>query len=624
MESVLQKIQAAMMEKIPSPDLQKLLLFIQDKVKRGRRKYSQNFPLWDTRICEYTQEGSSKTADKDQKLRERENLETTRLPIIFSQVESFVSFAFAELTGKDNFYELVGTGSEDHKKAPIANAVLQHNLNKNAWLSLLPELLRYTALLGVCITKHWWVTERAKIWKTTKDENGMEFAAPEEAVVYQGNKIEVINPFSFFFDDKVSWDKVQMGDFCGNEFTLPKNELYVREGYVGVEFIEEMSQEVSLERRNISRLLTDTESNNNSGESTRTKKEKAAGAVVLDEIQIKIRKGEFKWEEEDLVTSNHPMIFVVTIANDSRIIQFKECTFPHNGFSYDVGHLGYFAPTDALLNVTDSASTIAKICEWLVNSRQTAWTQSITGTTFLDPAVFHTEDLREGNRVVRTRRGALTQPIGNYLHTVPYADSTASHFSDMQTLMSFLPAATGVSEHMTSSYSRGRRSAEQTTAVVDAASSRSLIRVRALFEKFFIPLGIKLLTNIQQGMEVKQLVKILGEATLEQQSPDLTGVVAIQSFIEASADDIAGNFNFVLSNLHETASKTEADLALKELLELILAKPELIPVLGVNVPRLVTTYLRNAGVRNPEAFVFAIPPLQMPMAGPVPPQPPAQ
>jgi hypothetical protein len=308
------------------------------------------------------------------------------IPLTYAQIQTFVSFGMGLLQQREHFFELEGTGEEDHRAAKLGEALLDQNLEANQFTTLLYQFLLNIGRFSLGVIKHSWVRETESVWVEEEVQVsgfqpmrllGQLFnpapRVPEmkqvkkEQVAYMGNRLESVSPFCFYPDTRFPLSKFQQGEFCGSETEMSMTQLRKGEKdglYAGVKFIEKLSGDKYLKRQG-------QRFGHYRQEST-TAKGQIESTVIVTSVQLEITPSKFKLSDgTTLGSSNDPEKWIVEYANDSRVIRAEPLGYVHNHFTYS---LGQFSPDEqSLVNETiaEMVGHLQAVIDWFVNAHIT-------------------------------------------------------------------------------------------------------------------------------------------------------------------------------------------------------------------------------------------------------------
>jgi hypothetical protein len=599
----------------------------------SRRHMNQYYTTWDRNRALYENKRVSDLDDK--KASERGEPEKMIVPITYSQVETFVSFLYTLYTQRDNLFELSGT-PDTQKSVRIAEALLERDLSMSDFRGAVLEIfLRDIALSAVGVMKHTWVHETQVVESEVQlPPEQMIFATalgePQTQLVkeivtkFMGNRIVNVSPYRFFPDVRLPLSRFQEGEFCASEdeFSHVSLKGMEKDGLIaGLKYVKNIVEGIEEPRR---RLFNDIA---NSQDAKLSGLKNSKNNILITECQINLIPNEYEFNGKKLGEEDYPVKYVIWIANDNRLVRCERMNYKHNNFTY---HVGLFAPdVNSLMlgGLADSIDMIQDTISWFINSHITSVRKTISNYLIVDPTGIEMKDLHDRNPVLRLKPTAARSGVDRWVRQLNVQDVTQNHMQDAQALRSMAQDTTGINENLMGQFSPGRRSASEARAVNQSAAGRMKKVGSQIWHSCFKKMGEMLLSNHRDGLDIEQIVRIIG---LKDAVNPLTGQLspAVQQFIPVSKKDIVDNLDFVVFDGTLPSEKNYIAQSLQEVAMAIISNPQAAQLLGLDFKKLYMESMKLRGIKNLEDF--SLPPdVQSAMAQqaysaliPPPPQPP--
>ena len=568
----------------------KLLDHVMSLVEFSRSRMAERYENWDYNRDIYR--GRRELDEDDVKARRRGEPTKFIVPLTYSQVQTFIAFCFSLFLQRDHFFELQPVGPEDTEAARVAEALLDRDLEYNNWYSILYQFLLDIARYGIGILKTGWTLEKRTVidWVDTQrvdlygNVRTERIRMPVEKVVYEGNKIVCVSPYRFFPDPRLPVCRFQEGEFVASEdiysrITLKRLE---RAGeIVGVDFIEELSEESAANRR-----LAPEEEDGLGLETSDIDR-----YFVLTEVQVELVPAEWILSDgQPLGPEDYPVKYNVWYVNDSRIVKVEPLGYPHGQFTYDVAE---FSPDQhELLNdsLVDTIDHLQDVITWLINSHITNVRKVIGDKLVVDPSGIEMRDLKERRPVIRLKPDAARMGVDRFIKQLTTVDVTARHIADAQELQRMAQMATGITDNALGLFHTGRRSATEARQVFASASSRLKLYATMIFRNGLLPMARKMLDNLRAYLSHETLVRVTGES------------VEAPAFIRVQAEQLAGAYDFKVFDATLPSERIERAMALQEFLTALLQNPQAVQMLGYDIRKLVREWLILRGIRYPQRF----------------------
>lgn len=593
MSKSIKPISERLQEEEHDEELTKLLQLVVGNVKRSREKMSENYKKWDNQQDIY--KGVRSPDEKDLEARENNEPEKLVVPIAFAQVQTFIAFCMLLYTQNRRFFELMSTGPEDHAYADEAERLLERDLRRNGWYSMLYQLLLDVGRFNLGVVKSWWVTEKQVIPGAPAVETidvegvpmpvaGQAVEDTREVISYQGNRLLNVSPYNFFPDTRFPLKDWRRGAFVADEseWHITQLQKWEAEGSVyGIEHVKPMPRD-HFDKRGATRLETMVSSMTKGGKSSEDD-----FIVCLTECQLELVPSKY-----GLGTGTKSEKYVVQVANDTRIIRVEPLGFLHGEYSYDVA-LGHPDMHQAIgQSVADMISALQDVESYLVNSRLMSVRKSLDQQLVVDPSGVDMNSVESRSGVILMKKGSPRLGVDKFVRQLQYVDTTASHFNDADIIGKLIQVVTGLNDNAMGQFNGGRRSATEARAVNSGGASRTKITAALVWHGCLAPLGLKMHINQRQGMELETFTKVLGPMAAEK----------YPAFRPADPAELVGvEDQFVFDSTLQSEKGFIAQ-SLQELLQAMFTNPLVMQAMPLDIKALMEEMLRLRGVENIERF----------------------
>ena len=551
-------------------------------------------------------------ADRDDKNAQvRKEPKKAVVPVTLSVVSTFTAFAYAVLTQRPTFYELVSTKEEsDGDGRFLAEALLERDLEVSKFHGLvLVKLLQNYANLGLCIVRHGWRTDYGRRQVRKEVESTMfgmfkqmfQSEVPtevveEEYVRREGNDINHISPYRFFPDTRVPLERFQEGEFVATEYEMgyiPAKKAEARQELAGVKHVTTLPRNLfSSTHADSNRLYSAVKSLKLQPRLVGTE---SSLPLLITEVEIELIPNEWSLSGSKVLgEEDYPVKFLVKIANDNRIVAVERMNYTHEKFTFDVAEFVSDQNHYIGFGVSEIIEDLQNTISWFINSRITSVRKVIQNQLIIDPTGVNMEDVKNRRPVIRLLHNASGQDVRKFVNQLQLQDVTQAHLTDVNYLTELVYEVTGISRNMIGQYATGRRSARESASVNINASNRASLYVRTIWDVLLRPLGQKMLENLRTGLSVEQYVKAVGA-----QAAMSEGTV---SLFAVRPEDISGNYEFQTYDGTLPSERAEKAHALAELLEVMLRAPELIQAYQIDVWQLIREWAILRGIRHPDRF----------------------
>lgn len=599
-----EKVINALKQENLSEKLTSLFNHAKGLAKMSRTAMGEHHAEWDRNSDIYK---ATRVPDKDDKTAANKGAPVKMtVPLTYSQVETFRTFALGQFFQREMFYELEATGVEDYEGSQLAQAVLDHDLQHNMFFSTVYQLLGDIALYRIGILESSWTTEVGR-QLVNQPVPGMTAGGAqitentdnwvwEDVTEFKGNKVTLVSPYRFLPDTRLPITKFQDGEFCGHEEEFSYNRLRAleRAGEVaGIDHLKSITR-AALDERGTTRFTGLSDETVLQTPAAQTKSPNLVTRMQIEIIpsEYEISEGVFLGEE------NYPVKYLLWYANDDRIIRLEPLNYPHGKFTYDVAQ---FSPDQhSLLNVSiaDVLGKLQDVVDWFINSHITNVRKVIQNRIIVDPNAVHMEDLVNHRPVIRLKAGYTNTGVDRWIKQLDVNDVTGRHMQDLQVMIQLMQLTTSISDNMLGQYAPGRRSSREAGNVAQSAGARLSMHNRLIWEQCLAPLGKKMLQNHQMGLDEPMAVKVNGDFTTRQ---------AYNGFVKVDRTMIAGMFDFkIFDGTVASERQKRGEVLQAVLLEALKAGPDgfqfIVNILGFDPRKIMRDVLIDYGIKHPDRF----------------------
>ena len=531
-------------------------------VDLSRKAMSEHYEHWKEQQRVYR---SQREIDEDDKKAIREGRPKKQvIPESYAKVQTFVSFMTSLLFQRPRFYELSPQGMEDVDLKELSEKVLDADLTRNKWFNVVQQNAKDIARFGLGIIKHSWKEEKAYISRNVATGGfsvfgktfGQNHSVVQEPVTkWVGNEVKNVSPFDFYPDPRVPLSDFKKGEFCADECDISMNKLHELEAQgvvAGIKYVKAIEDD-----RAYYRQKTTLRSKINFREPEASK-----DTARLTEIQIKLIPNRVKVNDtKPLGDSDMPVMFLVWVVNDQRVVRIEAMNYLHGEFTHDLAQFDEDIHEFMNQSLTEIMAKIQETMDWFLNARVEAVTRTIDNQLVVDPLGIDMSTIKNRSRVILLKKGASRTGVERYLKQLQVQDVTQHHLEDINVLKMINNEVTGINLNAMGQYHTGRRSAAEARVVTQGSGSRLLTIVRTIWNSLYAPAGSNMLTNLRQGLVVEDLIRIGGS---EYQKEDKMHV--LEAFT-ATPEELVRNVDLFVYEGTMSSEKAYTAQALKELFE---------------------------------------------------------
>lgn len=584
----------------------KILTKLRAYLDASSNEMSQYWDIWESTEAVYR---AWRVKDKEDYENEAQNRSAKLIvPVTYAQTQTFISFILSAFNQREYFYELRGRNSEDQRYKEGLQRDLQYQLDKQGFV-----LHQYNAILSACqygfhVSKVQWTTEEELVRARrviTKEPTLMErlssmmLGQPAQAqeiveeiegkvVSYEGNIITTVSPYNFLPDPNFPIAEFYKGEFCCDENEVSLARIRSQEGklYHGTKHIEPYIG-TSLWNSRKRRVGTRNASNISSDLTHYDLK----GNVILDEVYFYAVPAELsKTCNLDIGKEKDPVLFIATIANDSKLIRFERSGYLHGGFPFAVGE--YSPNSNSFINpgLNDMINDLQSLETWMLNSHISNVQSAIKSRFIVNENMVNMSDIEANSSKIRVNKsGDVDKAIKQLLVT----DVTQRHIGETEYIHKLIQLVTGINENALGQYATGRRSATEAHNVNAGAAARLQMHAKLLYESSFKNIGKMLIANTRQGRSQSIYEAIIGE--------DIDKF-PFEQVILTPLDKIMGGYDFVPFDATLPSERFERANLLKEVFSMLVSNPQTIQLLNKNPLPLLEHIAELLGITNLKDF----------------------
>lgn len=626
-----QELNEQLKRKEMTPLHDKLLSHVVGLAKMSRDHMGQFYECWDNANLVYKGQRKPDKEDRDN-YKDGKPIKLV-FPLNYAQIHTWVSFLFLLCTQNRNFYELTPTGSEDFKKRPDMEKVLEADIQRNLWPYILFQFLLDVGRFGLGVMETCWTQEYAYFLPSQvaiptstdyfeqqpvsgayasnapqTDDDG----EPTKILRYEGNHVGNISPYRWFPDPRVTIVDFQKGDFCGHEEDMSRTELkrlqYAEEVY-GIEHLTDVTNEW-LSARGNTRIgfmrnseMSDLGQRRGGMGNQNSAPDQTLGIDVVTKMQVKIIPNEFEIEVDGpkLGKQKWPVTYYAWVVNDQRIVKFEPTDTLHGMFGYTESEFTADMHEVVSAGMGDVTEKLQYIISWFFNSHIKGVDRVNKNQIVADPEGVDIDAIGSNDSVIKLRRGASKSGVDRWVKQLQVADATAGHMGDVDIITKFVQMITGVNDNAMGQYNSGRRSATEARAVTSGAAGRMKTNAAVIWATGFAPLGKMMLTNARAGMSLEMFMRIVGK-------PDPTDVVGLMKVQErytnfkGSIEELVGGMDFFVWDATLNSEKGFMAQSLQELLQVMMTNPVVGQVLDIDTKALFEQMMFLRGVTDVDQF----------------------
>jgi hypothetical protein len=539
-------------------------------------------------------------SEEEKKLKEED--ETKPISIVFpysyAVMETMLTYAMTALV-QDPIFRYKGFSDDDTIGAILMEKKIQQDCIKHKVAlsvhTMLRDCLGYGIGLGAPIWKERYGTRYAKRSAGRMGLLGrwmgrQEQMVEENALLYEGNALENIDPYMCLPDPHVSIHRVQDGDFFG----------WVEENSI-VGLLEDEANDEDYFNVRYVKLLGDatTHINNNSKrEITTTKRGEVSESVrtAADVIWMYINLIPEDW---DLGDSPYPEKWLFGVAGDAIVVKAKPSRLNHGMYPVAAASPDFDGYSIAPMSRLEMLYGLQHITDFMFNSHVENVRKAINDMLVVDPFLLNMNDLAnpKAGKLIRMRRPGWGKGVKDAVQQLKVEDITRQNVGDVGWIVSFMNHVSGVDEAMMGSLRQGgpeRLTGTEFSGTRASAMSRMERMAMVISLQAMQDIGYLFASHTQQLMSQETYVSTAGE--WEEQ---LVKEYGKPGNIPVSPFDISVDLDVVVRDGSTPGGQDSA--AWRALFADMLKAPELAQ--QFDIVRIFKHVARTMGARNVDDFV---------------------
>lgn len=496
----------------------KLLSKFLGQLKLSEDKMSQFYNRWNYRELQYQAYVTARDWEKIYKEAKEETDKATVqkltptliVPYSFSTIRTIVTYLTTVFLARKPIFTVGANAKEWTEAARTMENLLQYNAEHSKFVMHCTQWLYNGEIYGLGVLRTQFENQfrkRRKVLVNPLDPMGPGLKTSVDELVYQGNTVENIDPFLFFPDPRVPMMQVaRKGEFVFWRQFVGKFILQKAGEFIYLDNIGTMSRDG--ETMSLRNIRAEGNSLTTGMDDPLLGNQDTSPFVQVDEGTVELIPSEYGLGESD-----HPVKYLVTIANKKQIIRLEPFGADHDMHPvaviepYGLGGFGN-------LGISDYLSPIQEMISWLLNSHIQNVVGSLNNSFIYDPSMINEKDLlsNKPNKCIRVRPKAYGVDVSMYFKQLPIVDATSGHVNDMSTLTRIGDSLSAVNENYRGLQdSGGRKTATEIRATVEAATSRLASHAQYISATGMQDLVTQWSLNNQQYLTREFEMQVLGE-----------------------------------------------------------------------------------------------------------------
>lgn len=581
----------------------KLLARVKSQLSESESKMSQFYNRWNMRELQYQAympvqdwEAKYKTACKDKELTGIKKQDANIVvPYSFSTIRTIVTYLATVFFARKPIFTVSTNDPALLENAKNMEALLQYNADHAKLVAQGIQFLYNGEIYGLGVLKTAFRTESQPRTSWVHDVmTGLPMRVRQSQLVYQGNTVEVIDPFLFFPDPRVPMSQVnRKGEYVYwrsfvGKFSLQK----AGDTYAYLDSIGTMTPGDS--GASLANLRANGDSLNNQYDF------KAPGDgspfVQIDEGSLELIPEEIGLDLGDGFDNSKPYKFILTLANKTQIIRFELYEPDHNMHPVVVSEPYAIGSGFGNMGISDYLSPFQESISWFLNSHIFNVKGIVNNSFLYDPSMIEEKDLKSDvpGRCIRIKPKAFGVDVQTYFKQLAVVDTTSGHVADMQQLMRLGNDLSAINDNVRGMQdSGGRKTATEIRATIEAVSSRLAFHGQYISATAFTDLGKQWSLNLQQYLSDDFQLAVLGEN-------------GSRAPVQITPQNITGDFIFPVHDGTLPMDKVALFDIWQQALQFAASQPQVMQ--SFDIPRIFEYVAKLGGAENIDQFRVQVQP----------------
>jgi len=524
------------------------------------------------------------------------------IPSSYAVLDTLLTYFVAAFL-EDPIFRYVGQGPEDDIGAALMEKVIALHCVQSKVPLALHTMWRDSLSVGIGPVIPGWVREvelrtrrkpkkRYNFTQFRYVETGQFTQEIEEAVAFEGNKLENIDPFMFLPDPNVPVHKAHEGEFVGwmdsdNKYHLMVDEETDDELF-NVQYLRQLSATSQYYQTSARyRGITDTPVVSRDSQTSNT--------VHRTTMYVDLVPEEWKLGRE-----RRPELWLFQIAGEGVIIKAKQVRLNHRKKPVRVCAPDFDGYSVSPISRLEIVQPIQGVVDWMMNTYVASVRKVLHDVIVYDPSMVNTADLKDPKpgKLVRLRLSAFGRVSAkDAIHQLDVKNVTEGHPGFAQAMSELMFQASGAQDSV---QGIRRKSGERVTATeFRGVQSSALSRL----EKLAKVASIQVHTDIAR-MFASHLQQFMSEDVWIQSTGDWPKVLAQeygdQQVVRVTPEDISVGYDIVAKD--GSVPSTEYADTWVELFRILSANPQL--ARKFDMVRVFQHIARLAGARNVQQFLL--------------------
>ena len=521
---------------------------IMTRARESRNEMAKRFPSWneiDRVLTTYIP-----LKDKEETLKKKDVSKPVSIvfPYTYAMLEAlltYLSMAFFQ----DPMFQYEGVGPEDVQGTMLLELLIRLHCIKTKVPLSVHTILRNSLAYGIGPGAPGWerrnglkpITSKVRTIDTMGGESTDRKVNYIESLLFEGNKLDTIDPYMWLPDPSVAAHDVQSGEFVGwivrdNLMNMLSEEISSGGEIFNVKYLKAI-------RNKKSSFSTDQSNRNIKYGGQDPRNTTAASTNHVDTIYMYVNLIPNEWK---LGTSEYPEKWLFALSSDEVITAASKVGHAHGMFPVSVAAPEFdgFSPTP--IGRLEILYGLQHTLDFLFNSHVANVRKSINDMFVVDPYLININDLKdpEPGKLIRLRRPAWGRGVDKVVQQLQVNDITRNNIADSAYITQWMDKISGADQSMMGALRQGgpeRLTRSEFQGTRGSAISR-LQRVASIIGmQFMQDIGYMFAVHTQQYMSQDTYVKTIGR-----NQEKLTKIFGKQERVPVTPYDLAIDYDVLV------------------------------------------------------------------------------
>ncbi len=462
-----------------SQEHQRLLKEVYTRALESSREMSKRYDSW--RKVDKTLTAYVKLDNTEEHIKSVDDRKPVSIvvPYSYATLETILTY-FVTAFLENPIFKYEGSGPEDIVGAILLEKVIEQQTIQFKTALALHTMFRDSLSYGMGVVTPTW--DRKWGWKAVVQDQGFMSAlfgkfmntgkvrGREETILFEGNRLKNIDPYSYLPDPNVPIHEVQQGEFVGwieqtnymKLIELEKNDSDI----FNVKYLKGIG---SGGRSQFNKTKSD------SGRSERYGSNSAYGSdMATNPIDVVWMYWTLIPKDQKLGSSEYPEKWLLGLAADKVLICAKPLSLNHNMYPVAVCAPDFDGYSATPVSRLELMYGMQEALDWLFNSHISNVRKAINDMLIVDPSLINMADLEDPKpgKLIRMRRSAWGRGVENAVKQLAVSDITRTHIQDAASIIEYMQRTSAATDSVSGMI---RKSGERVTAQESKSTTQNAL-----------------------------------------------------------------------------------------------------------------------------------------------------